>query len=264
CDATNLALRAATTLREAAKIDRGVHITLDKRIPVAAGLGGGSSDAAAVLLGLNRLWGLRWPAARLAEVATALGMDVPFFLRSGAALGTGRGEVLEPVVAGALALVLVNPAFGSSTAEAYGRVTAAMYTDGSRARKLAELLRTRQAARVATRQSAGLWIPYSEVRILPPQPRSGEAGDEIRPEAFLGQREPSTGGRDRPISFPAGERRRNLPFLRRRGLRAGERERPGDRRLRGPADLTPGEGQPHGASVDDRRAQARVGASDDR
>ena len=139
CDATNLALRAATTLREAAKIDRGVHITLDKRIPVAAGLGGGSSDAAAVLLGLNRLWGLRWPAARLAEVATALGMDVPFFLRSGAALGTGRGEVLEPVVAGALALVLVNPAFGSSTAEAYGRVTPAMYTDGSRARRLAEL-----------------------------------------------------------------------------------------------------------------------------
>ncbi len=156
CDATNLALRAATTLREAAKIDRGVHITLDKRIPVAAGLGGGSSDAAAVLLGLNRLWGLRWPAARLAEVATALGMDVPFFLRSGAALGTGRGEVLEPVVAGALALVLVNPAFGSSTAEAYGRVTAAMYTDGSRARKLAELLRTRQAARVAASLYNGL------------------------------------------------------------------------------------------------------------
>jgi len=181
CDATNLALRAATTLREAAKIDRGVHITLDKRIPVAAGLGGGSSDAAAVLLGLNRLWGLRWPAARLAEVATALGMDVPFFLRSGAALGTGRGEVLEPVVAGALALVLVNPAFGSSTAEAYGRVTPAMYTDGSRARKLAELLRTRQAARVAASLYNGL-----EAAVAPHHPEIGRIKAALLAAGALG------------------------------------------------------------------------------
>src|SRR5437870_11863956 len=136
CDATNLALRAATTLREAAKIDRGVHITLDKRIPVAAGLGGGSSDAAAVLLGLNRLWGLRWPAARLAEVATALGMDVPFFLRSGAALGTGRGEVLEPVVAGALAPCLGNPPSASSPPRPKGRGPPARTPTGPRARSL--------------------------------------------------------------------------------------------------------------------------------
>src|SRR5262249_60201430 len=110
-------------------MERGVPMALDKRVPVRAGLGGGAGDAAAVLVGLNRLWGLRWPLGRLAEVATTLGMDVPFFLHGGASVGTGRGEVLEPVVAGALALVLVNPAFGSSTAEAYGRVTASMYTD---------------------------------------------------------------------------------------------------------------------------------------
>src|SRR5207248_4834030 len=90
-DGGNLALRAAAALRDAAKVDRGVRIALDKRIPVAAGLGGGSSDAAAVLLGLNRLWGLRWPAAQLDEVAVELGMDVPFFLRGGAALAAGRG-----------------------------------------------------------------------------------------------------------------------------------------------------------------------------
>src|SRR5206468_9940411 len=60
-DGRNLALRAATALREAAGVTRGARITLDKRIPVAAGLGGGSTDAAAVLLGLNRLWRLRWP-----------------------------------------------------------------------------------------------------------------------------------------------------------------------------------------------------------
>src|SRR5438552_1268490 len=90
-DGRNLALRAATALREAAGVTRGARITLDKRIPVAAGLGGGSTDAAAVLLGLNRLWRLRWPVARLDEVATGLGMDVPFFLRGGTALGTGGG-----------------------------------------------------------------------------------------------------------------------------------------------------------------------------
>ena len=155
-DGSNLVLRAATALREAAKSHRGVHIVLDKRVPVAAGLGGGSSDAAAALLGLNRLWRLRWPLARLAEVATTLGVDVPFFLRGGAALATGRGEVVEPVRAGAMALVLVNPPFGSSTAEAYSRVTSSMYTDGSRAHTMAALLRTRQPARVATTLYNGL------------------------------------------------------------------------------------------------------------
>ncbi|MEK7714025.1 MAG: hypothetical protein AAB387_01085, partial [candidate division NC10 bacterium] len=68
-DGTNLVLRAARALGEASGMTRGARITLDKRIPVAAGLGGGSTDAAATLVGLNRLWGLRWPAARLAEVA---------------------------------------------------------------------------------------------------------------------------------------------------------------------------------------------------
>src|SRR5439155_10570 len=83
----------------------GARITLDKRIPVAAGLGGGSTDAAAVLLGLNRLWRLRWPVARLDEVATGPGMDVPFFLRGGTALATGRGERVERLRGRALGLV---------------------------------------------------------------------------------------------------------------------------------------------------------------
>ena len=148
-DGTNLALRAARVLREAAGIERGVRITLDKRIPVAAGLGGGSTDAAAALIGLNRLWGLRWPAGRLAELAVTLGMDVPFFLRGGAALGTGRGERLEPLVVGALALVLVSPRGGASTAEIYGGVTPAMYSDGSHVRQMVAALRSRRPARVA-------------------------------------------------------------------------------------------------------------------
>lgn len=155
-DGTNLALRAARALREAAGVARGVRITLDKRIPVAAGLGGGSTDAAAALVGLDRLWGLRWPAARLAEVAVTLGMDVPFFLRGGAALGTGRGERLEPVAAGALALVLVNPRAGASTAEIYGGVTPEMYSDGSRARGMVAALSSRRPAAVARSLYNGL------------------------------------------------------------------------------------------------------------
>ena len=145
----NLAWRAALALREAAKVDRGVRITLDKRIPVAAGLGGGSADAAAVLMGLSRLWRLRWSRARLAEVAVTLGMDVPFFLEGGVALATGRGEKLSAVTGAPLALVLVNPGVAVSTAEIYARVTPAMYSSGERARAMLEALRTRRPARVA-------------------------------------------------------------------------------------------------------------------
>jgi 4-diphosphocytidyl-2-C-methyl-D-erythritol kinase len=152
-DDRNLALRAALALREAAGVRRGVRIALDKRIPVAAGLGGGSADAAAVLLGLNRLWRLRWPVARLTEVATRLGMDVPFFLRGGIAMATGRGEHVRRVAGGALALVLVNPKFPASTADMYARVTPAMYTDGARTRALVIALTSRRPARVA----AGLY-----------------------------------------------------------------------------------------------------------
>jgi 4-diphosphocytidyl-2-C-methyl-D-erythritol kinase len=155
-DGTNLALRAAAALCESAKIDRGVRVRLDKRIPVAAGLGGGSSDAAAVLLGLNRLWGLRWPVERLAEVAATLGSDVPFFLTGGVALGTGRGERLTPVTGMAMALVLVNPGVPLSTAAVYGRVTPGMYSDGSRAQTAIGALRTRNPFKVAASLYNGL------------------------------------------------------------------------------------------------------------
>ena len=164
-DATNLALKAAIALREASGASRGVRITLDKRIPVAAGLGGGSSDAAAVLLGLNRLWRLRWSTARLAEVAITLGMDVPFFLRGGVALGTGRGEHLKRIMGAPLALVLANPGVAVSTAEAYGRVTRAMYTDGARCDAVVAALATRRPARVAATLYNGL-----EAAVMPARP----------------------------------------------------------------------------------------------
>jgi 4-diphosphocytidyl-2-C-methyl-D-erythritol kinase len=171
-DGGNLALRAASLLREAAKVDRGVRVTLDKRIPVAAGLGGGSSDAAAVLVGLNRLWRLRWPEARLAEVAETLGMDVPFFLKGGVALGTGRGERLTPMMGMALALVLVNPGTALSTAAVYGRVTPAMYSNGARARTMAAALRTRKPARVAASLYNGLEAAVTGVSAEVPRMRA--------------------------------------------------------------------------------------------
>ena len=162
-DARNLALRAAAALREAAKVDRGVRIRLDKRIPVAAGLGGGSTDAAATLLGLNRLWGLRWTRARLADIAVTLGMDVPFFLEGGVALATGRGEKLSALGGGPLALVLVNPGTALSTATVYGRVTPAMYSTGEHARGMVEALRVRKPARVAASLYNGLEAAVVEV-----------------------------------------------------------------------------------------------------
>jgi 4-diphosphocytidyl-2-C-methyl-D-erythritol kinase len=90
-DDGNLVMRAARMLQKAAGVEAGARIQLSKRIPVAAGLGGGSSDAAATLWGLSRLWRLGWPKARLQELAVELGMDVPFFLGTGRAVATGRG-----------------------------------------------------------------------------------------------------------------------------------------------------------------------------
>ena len=152
----NLALRAAMALRDAAAVDRGARIRLDKRIPTAAGLGGGSADAAAALVGLNRLWRLRWPLERLEAVAVTLGMDVPFFLRGGTALGTGRGERLRSVVGPGLSLVLVNPGLGASTAETYGRVTPRMYTKGEHSRALLAALKGRRTGRIAEHLHNGL------------------------------------------------------------------------------------------------------------
>ncbi len=93
----DLSLRAARALQQASGTPWGVHITLEKRVPWGAGLGGGSSDAATTLLGLNRLWGLHWPRERLQELAVRLGADVPFFIGGDNAWVEGIGERLTPV-----------------------------------------------------------------------------------------------------------------------------------------------------------------------
>ena len=149
-DDRNLVVRAARLLQEAAGIKAGARIVLDKRIPLAAGLGGGSSDAAATLLGLNKLWGLRWRRERLVELAVKLGMDVPFFLGRGRALGTSRGEVLSALPGvGGYALVLVNPGMGLSTQEVYGRVPPGWRAESDGTKRMLDALKKRNVVRVA-------------------------------------------------------------------------------------------------------------------
>jgi 4-diphosphocytidyl-2-C-methyl-D-erythritol kinase len=119
---SNLAYRAVELLRMRANCTQGLHIELWKRIPSAAGLGGGSSDAAAALLAANAMWNLGMSRAALAEMAAELGSDVPFFLFAGAAVCRGRGERVEPVATkGRLDFVVVRPPEGLSTAEVYRR-----------------------------------------------------------------------------------------------------------------------------------------------
>ena len=114
----NLVVRAAEYLRSATQIEVGARIHLTKRIPSEAGMGGGSSDAAATLVGLNRLWNLNLPTAKLHEIAAQLGSDVNFFIDSPlAAVCTGRGEKISPTAGSrVLHFVVVQPPSGLSTA----------------------------------------------------------------------------------------------------------------------------------------------------
>ena len=123
----NLVLRAALGLREAAGIaGRGARIVLSKRIPVGGGLGGGSSDAAAALLGLDRLWRTRLAREDLFELARGLGSDVPFFLLGGTAIGFGRGEKLLPAPElPERSVVLLHPGIAVSTPAAFTALDAA-------------------------------------------------------------------------------------------------------------------------------------------
>lgn len=120
CGEDNLILKAARLLQTDTGTSQGARMHLTKRIPIAAGLGGGSSDAATTLLGLNRLWKLGLSRERLGQLAARLGSDVAFFvLEEAFALGRGRGERCEPVTGVPLAQVLVVPRERLSTAEVY-------------------------------------------------------------------------------------------------------------------------------------------------
>lgn len=117
---SNIAVRAVRLLAEKTGINRGAKLQLIKRIPSMAGLGGGSSDAAAALVAANLVWNLGWTRSRLADIAAELGSDVPFFLGEGPAVCRGRGEKIDRVAGlGVLHLVLVRPPEGLATAAVY-------------------------------------------------------------------------------------------------------------------------------------------------
>jgi len=122
CDSRNLIHRAAVALAAAGGVTPAVRIHLRKRVPIGAGLGGGSSDAAATLIGLNRRWRLGYDTARLAEIGATIGSDVPLFFHLPAAIIRGRGERVTPVsFAWPGWYVLILPALAISTAEVYRR-----------------------------------------------------------------------------------------------------------------------------------------------
>lgn len=125
-DQSNLVYRAAAAVLERSGKSVGLEIHLTKRIPMGAGLGGGSSDAAATIIGLNRVLQLGWSPARMAEVGQFLGSDVPFFLYAPAAIVAGRGEDVRPIqLTGDRWMVLVNPGFPVETKWAYQQLSTA-------------------------------------------------------------------------------------------------------------------------------------------
>jgi len=111
----DLTVRAAVALKQACGTSLGVHISLEKRIPSQAGMGGGSSDAASCLLALQRLWGVRLPRSELAAIALSLGADVPFFLSGGNAWVEGVGEQMTPFDVPSGDFLVVKPPLGVST-----------------------------------------------------------------------------------------------------------------------------------------------------
>ncbi|WP_127070381.1 4-(cytidine 5'-diphospho)-2-C-methyl-D-erythritol kinase [Bacillus velezensis] len=122
-DQRNLAYQAAKLLKERFQVKKGVSIMITKVIPVAAGLAGGSSDAAATLRGLNRLWDLKLSVEELAELGAEIGSDVSFCVYGGTALATGRGEKIRHISAPPHCwVVLAKPTIGVSTAEVYRRL----------------------------------------------------------------------------------------------------------------------------------------------
>ncbi len=149
-DERNLAYKAADALRKRLGIWRGVEIDIDKRIPVAAGLAGGSTDAAAVLRGLNHLWHLQLSLKDLSRIGEDVGSDVPFCIYGGTAVVRGRGEIVEPVAfRPAYWVVLAKPPVAVSTAEIYHALDVSAIRHHPHAREMIAALRSEDVQAVA-------------------------------------------------------------------------------------------------------------------
>jgi len=168
-DPRNLVYRAAESFVKTADIKNGIRLHLDKRIPMAAGLGGGSGNAATTLLGLNELFDRPLTTGQLESIAASLGSDIPFFLQDKPALATGRGEKIQsfeffPALRGA-ALLLIHPGFGISTAWAYQQLTRfpnALNGRPGRAQNLLSLLQNNELKSAAAELYNSLEAPALE------------------------------------------------------------------------------------------------------
>jgi len=167
----NLVWKAATALARRMSAAEGSEIVVRKRIPLGSGLGGGSSNAAATLLGLTRFWNLGVPAAELQNLASELGSDVPFFLCGGTALGVGRGEEIRPLPElPSVFLVVIYPGISISTAAAYGALNLTL-TSPDGANRIASFCdSTQEGAGCLT----GIFNDF-ETAILPAYPAIREA-----------------------------------------------------------------------------------------
>ncbi|MBW3541211.1 MAG: 4-(cytidine 5'-diphospho)-2-C-methyl-D-erythritol kinase [Planctomycetes bacterium] len=162
-DERNLVVRAARLLQQAAGARGGARIVLHKRIPAGSGLAGGSSDAAAALAALNRLWGLGLPAEELRRLAAELGSDVPFFLvQAPAAVCRGRGERIEPVrLPEGLWFVVVRPRSGLSTSQVFSHCRLAEQKQSTR--PLVEALHRGRLDRAARHFHNALYEPAASL-----------------------------------------------------------------------------------------------------
>lgn len=180
----NLAWPAAKALAERAGVVPRAHIHIEKGIPVASGLGGGSADAAATLAGLNRLWGLDLSGEELARVAAGLGSDVPFLLNGGTALGTGRGDEITPLTplpTSDVLLVVPAESIESKTPRMYRSLRREDFSNGVRTREISGDLAGRtltsadcwnafeRAAREIFPGLADVWDRVADVTEHPPR-----------------------------------------------------------------------------------------------
>jgi 4-diphosphocytidyl-2-C-methyl-D-erythritol kinase len=153
-DEKNIAFQAAKLLKTRYGVRQGVHIHLEKKVPVAAGLAGGSSDAAATLRGLNRLWRLDIPLKELQRLGAILGSDVPFCIAGGTALATGRGELLELIDSPPPCwVILAKPPINVSTADIYSKLNAQQIKSHPSTAQILEAIRTKNLDRLC--QSMG-------------------------------------------------------------------------------------------------------------
>ena len=177
--ADDLASRAARALQAASGTSLGVDYAIDKRIPLGAGLGGGSSDAATVLIALNRLWDLHLPRAALARIAVTLGADVPFFLGPGPALARGIGDALAPVSLPVTWLALVTPRVQVPTAAVFAAPELTRDTPSAKMNVFSAVYGRNDLEPVAAARFHEVASALAELRYVAPQARMSGSGAAV-------------------------------------------------------------------------------------